>query len=45
VVAAHLSQKNNTPELARTALAAGLGAASEDMRVADQANGFSWLEV
>lgn len=42
VVAAHLSQQNNRPELARQALAAVLGAALDDIRVADQAEGLDW---
>jgi phosphoribosyl 1,2-cyclic phosphodiesterase len=42
VVAAHLSEKNNHPELARTALAAVLGCASDWIGVADQENGLAW---
>jgi phosphoribosyl 1,2-cyclic phosphodiesterase len=45
VVAAHLSQQNNTPELARSALAGALGCAPDWIRVATQAEGFDWLEV
>ena len=45
VVAAHLSQQNNRPELARHALAAVLDAALDDIRVADQAEGLDWHEV
>lgn len=44
VVAAHLSKKNNTPELARAAFSAALGCTDEDVLVADQAGGFDWLE-
>ncbi len=45
LVAAHLSEKNNTPELARTALAAALGCANEWIAVADQAHGCDWREI
>ncbi|MGN6084509.1 MAG: MBL fold metallo-hydrolase, partial [Trinickia sp.] len=43
VVAAHLSQQNNLPELAQQALADVLGTAAEDVMVASQALGFDWL--
>lgn len=45
VVAAHLSQQNNTPALARAALAGALGCAPEWIAVADQDSGFDWLEL
>jgi phosphoribosyl 1,2-cyclic phosphodiesterase len=45
VVAAHLSQKNNTPELARGALAAALNCAPDWIGVADQDTGFGWLSL
>jgi phosphoribosyl 1,2-cyclic phosphodiesterase len=45
VVAAHLSQKNNTPELARAALAGALGCAPEWIAVATQEEGLAWREV
>jgi len=45
VVAAHLSEQNNTPALARQALAAACGASSDDIVVADPATGFGWLEL
>jgi len=45
VVAAHLSQQNNTPELARAALAAALGCAPDWITVATQEEGFSWREI
>ena len=45
VVAAHLSQKNNRPELAREALAGALGCAADWVSVATQADGFGWREV
>lgn len=45
VVAAHLSQQNNTPQLARQALAGALGCTEDWIHVADQPGGFSWLEL
>lgn len=47
VVAAHLSEKNNRPELARAALAAALGVGDdhEDIHVATAAQGCGWLGV
>lgn len=45
VVAAHLSQQNNTPALARSALAGALGCESEWIGIADQADGFGWREL
>jgi len=43
VVAAHLSEQNNRPELARQALAAAMGCSEADIHVADGANGCGWL--
>jgi phosphoribosyl 1,2-cyclic phosphodiesterase len=45
VIAAHLSQKNNTPDLARGALAAALDCAEEWVAVATQDEGFGWREL
>jgi phosphoribosyl 1,2-cyclic phosphodiesterase len=45
VVAAHLSEKNNTPWLARGALGAALGGASERVTVASQEGGLPWREL
>ena len=45
VVAAHLSRENNTPELARAALAGALGCAQDWIGVADQATGFDWRSL
>lgn len=45
VVAAHLSEQNNRPELARAAMAGACGGAPEDIVVADAAIGFDWLDV
>ena len=44
-VAAHLSQTNNTPALARSALAEALGCAPEWIGVATQEDGFGWREI
>lgn len=43
VVAAHLSEQNNRPELAREALAAALACTHDDVHVADGAAGSGWL--
>jgi phosphoribosyl 1,2-cyclic phosphodiesterase len=45
LVAAHLSQQNNLPELAQAAMAAVLGGATEDVIVASQEEGFAWLSL
>jgi phosphoribosyl 1,2-cyclic phosphodiesterase len=45
VVAAHLSQHNNRPDLARAALARALGCEEEWIGVATQEDGFSWREL
>jgi phosphoribosyl 1,2-cyclic phosphodiesterase len=45
VVAAHLSQQNNRPELARAALGAVLGGDHERIRIAEQERGFDWIAV
>jgi phosphoribosyl 1,2-cyclic phosphodiesterase len=45
VVAAHLSQQNNTPAMARAALCTALDCAPEWIGVADQAAGFGWLDL
>ncbi|MCG1042607.1 MBL fold metallo-hydrolase [Mycetohabitans sp. B8] len=42
IIAAHLSQQNNLPELARNALATVLSASSADVIVATQEDGFGW---
>ena len=42
VVAAHLSRRNNTADLARAALAQVLGAAPDEVDVADQDRGITW---
>lgn len=45
VVAAHLSEQNNTPALARQALAAVLDCAAHELPVADPETGSPWLDV
>ncbi|OHC70111.1 MAG: MBL fold metallo-hydrolase [Rhodocyclales bacterium GWA2_65_20] len=45
VVAAHLSEHNNTPQLACTALAAVLGCAPEWVGAASQEEGFGWRDL
>lgn len=43
VVAAHLSEQNNRPDLARAALAAVMGCGPEDIGVADGPTGCGWV--
>jgi phosphoribosyl 1,2-cyclic phosphodiesterase len=45
LVAAHLSETNNSPELVRAMLAPVLGGRPEDIIVADPSHGFSWLDI
>jgi phosphoribosyl 1,2-cyclic phosphodiesterase len=45
VIAAHLSEKNNSPELARKALSSALGCEEGWVRVADQLTGFGWRQL
>lgn len=45
VVAAHLSLRNNTEELATLALAGALSAARQDIHVAKQHEGLGWRDV
>ena len=45
LVAAHLSQQNNSPELARAAMAGVLGTAATEVVVALQDEGFDWLSL
>ena len=45
VIAAHLSQQNNRPDLARRALATVLGCSEEEISVATQEDGFAWREL
>ncbi len=45
VLAAHLSRQNNTPALARAALASSLGCAPDWIGVAGQEDGFDWRSL
>lgn len=45
VVAAHLSERNNRPDLARASLAAALGWNASEVGVASAADGTDWLDV
>ena len=45
LIAAHLSEKNNTPELARAALSGVLNCEPEWIGVADQLDGFGWRQI
>jgi len=45
VVAAHLSEQNNTPALARAALAGVLVCQPQEVAVADQQQGFDWRQL
>lgn len=45
VVAAHLSEQNNRPDLARTALSEALGCGPADIHVADGPGGCGWLDA
>lgn len=45
LIAAHLSQQNNTPALAQAALAEVLGCSAAWVGVADQEEGFGWRDL
>jgi len=45
VIAAHLSQQNNRPDLAREALAKAMGCAAEWIGLSTQEEGFAWREL
>ena len=45
IVAAHLSKQNNTPQMARAALAGALDCTTDWIAVANQAHGFDWREL
>ena len=45
VVAAHLSEENNSPELARAALSAALGCDQDWVGIATQNEGFAWRDL
>ncbi|MEP7183727.1 MAG: MBL fold metallo-hydrolase [Betaproteobacteria bacterium] len=45
LIAAHLSKQNNTPELARNALAGAMGCTADWIGIASQHEGFGWREL
>ena len=45
VVAAHISEENNSPELARAALSAALGCEQDWVGIATQDGGFAWRDL
>jgi phosphoribosyl 1,2-cyclic phosphodiesterase len=45
LIAAHLSQQNNTAELARAAMAGVLGNAATEIGIASQDEGFGWVAL
>ncbi len=45
VVAAHLSERNNTPELAAAAVAGVLGISVGEVSIASQSDGIGWLNL
>ncbi|HET7061047.1 MAG TPA: MBL fold metallo-hydrolase [Nitrosospira sp.] len=45
IIAAHLSQKNNTPLLARTVLSSALNCTLDWIGVAEQDDGFGWRQL
>lgn len=45
VIAAHLSERNNSPELARASLSRALGCTPLDIEVADPETGSDWMQV
>jgi phosphoribosyl 1,2-cyclic phosphodiesterase len=45
VLAAHLSETNNRPDLARDALSRALGCARDWIGIADQYGGFEWRQI
>ncbi|HWD35690.1 MAG TPA: MBL fold metallo-hydrolase, partial [Casimicrobiaceae bacterium] len=45
VVAAHLSQQNNTPDKARAALSKALNCTPDWIGIADQHDGFAWRDL
>ncbi len=45
IAAAHLSRSNNTPDLARAALAAATGWSADRIDLADQDGGLAWIDL
>ncbi len=45
LIAAHLSEANNTPQLAKSALSGAINCSPDWIGVADQSNGFNWRQL
>lgn len=45
IIAAHLSEKNNTPSLAKAALSAVLNCSQDWVGIAEQSTGFDWRSI
>ena len=45
LIAAHLSEKNNSPDLAKNALSNVLNCENEWIGIADQEDGFGWRQI
>ncbi|MEE9445262.1 MAG: MBL fold metallo-hydrolase [Cocleimonas sp.] len=45
IIGVHVSEKNNTPELALQALCEGMSCQKNDVSLASQSTGFSWREL
>ena len=45
LVAAHLSERNNRPDVARAALSAACDVEAQDIVIADPKTGFDWLQI
>ena len=45
LIAAHLSEANNTPQLAQSALSGAINCSPDWIGVADQSNGFDWRQL
>ena len=45
LIAAHLSEANNTPQLAKSALSGAINCSPDWIGVADQSNGFDWRQL
>jgi phosphoribosyl 1,2-cyclic phosphodiesterase len=45
LVAAHLSERNNRPDVVRAALSAACGVEPQDIVIADPKAGFEWLQI
>jgi phosphoribosyl 1,2-cyclic phosphodiesterase len=45
LIGMHVSEKNNNPDLAMEALLAGMESETCNISVADQKNGFDWIDL